>query len=339
MSTRLSRLAEISAFWVALVILGAAAGVGCEVSSSPSATLSSPKLTRVDSARAAGRTLRIVSINPSLTAILLALGARQTLVGVDDFSAQQQPELQDLPRVGGLFNPSLEAVAALEPDAVVLVPSVEQRDFRNRLEAIGIPVVVFENIRFEQVLKNIRVLGELVAREAEADARVEAIRSARAAAQQVTASRAAPRTLLVLQRDPVFVVGSGGFLDELLGWAGADNLGARFDDPYPQVAVEWLVDVAPEILIDMTAEPGEPLEFWSRWPAIPAVAAGRVLHLDPQVVILPGPFLDRSIRALVETLHGASAAAELAALLEQTDAETIRTKARSRTRTRAGADG
>ena len=320
-----------------------AATVGCEVSSSPSSTVSSSpsspsrsQPTLVRSAPAQGRALRIVSINPSLTAILLALGAGETLVGVDDFSAQQQPELSALPRVGGLFNPSLEAVAALEPDSVVLVPSVEQRDFRNRLEAIGITVVVFQNIRFEEVLQNIRVLGQLVGREPEAAARVHAIQSARAAAQRVTASRPAPRTLLVLQRDPVFVVGSGGFLDELLGWAGADNLGARFDEPYPQVAVEWLVDVAPEVLIDMTAEPGEPLEFWSRWPAIPAVAVGRVLHLDPQVVILPGPFLDRSIRALVATLHGASAAAELAALLEQPDDEKTGTQARSRARAGAG---
>lgn len=276
-----------------------------------------------------------MSINPSLTAILIALGARETIVGVDDFSAAQQPEVSALPRVGGLFSPSLEAVAALEPDAVVLVPSVEQRDFRERLEAIGIPVVVFENIRFEQVLENIRVLGELVGLEAAAAARVQAIRSARAAAQQVSATRPAPRTVLVLQRDPVFVVGRGGFLDELLGWAGALNLGARFDEPYPQVAIEWLVDAAPEVVIDMTPEPGEPLEFWSRWPAIPAVAAGRVLHLDQ--VYLPGPFLDRSLRALVEALHGASAAAELAALLDPPNEETTRSEARPRTR--AGADG
>jgi hypothetical protein len=59
------------------------------------------------------------------------------------------------------------------------------------------------------------------------------------------------------------------------------------------------------------------MDFWSRWPAIPAVSAGRVLHLDSQMVTLPGPHLDRSLRALVTGLHGASAAAELNLLLEK----------------------
>ena len=256
-------------------------------------------------------TLRVVSINPSLTAILLALGAGDSLVGIDEVSAAQQPALAHLPRVGGLFNPSLEAVVAVEPDVVVVVPSVEQRDFRSRLEGMGIRVESFENIRLEQVLENIGRLGGLVGREAEASQRIEVIRAARASAQRLTADRPHPKTLVVLQRDPVFVVGSGGFIDELLEATGARNLGAAFGEPYPQVAIEWLIDAGPEVLIDMTDEPGDPLAFWSRWPAIPAVAARRVLHLDPQIVTLPGPHLDRAVASLLEALHGRSVAAQL----------------------------
>jgi len=255
--------------------------------------------------------LRVVSINPSLTAILLALGAGDVLVGIDEVSAAQQPELAGLPRVGGLFNPSLEAVVAVAPDVVVVVPSVEQRDFRGRLEEIGVRVESFENIRLQQVLENIARLGELVGREAEAGQRIEAIRAARASAERLTAGRSHPKTLVILQRDPVFVVGSGGFIDELLAATGARNLGAAFGEPYPQVAVEWLIAAGPEVLIDMTDEPGDPLVFWSRWPAIPAVAARRVLHLDPEIVTLPGPYLDRAVESLVEALHGRSVAMRL----------------------------
>jgi ABC-type Fe3+-hydroxamate transport system substrate-binding protein len=102
----------------------------------------------------------------------------------------------------------------------------------------------------------------------------------------------------------VFVVGSGGFIDEMLTVAGARNLGAEFGEPYPQVAVEWIVDAGPEVLIDMTDEPGDPLAYWSHWPAIPAVGAGRVLHLDPKTVTLPGPYLDRAIEVLVAAVQG-----------------------------------
>jgi len=256
---------------------------------------------------------RVVSINPSLTAILVALGASDSLVGVDEFSGRQEPEIAHLPRVGGLFSPSLEAVVALEPDAVVVVPSVEQRDFVDRLETLGIRVLVFENIELEQVLENIARLGRLVGREQRAGERIGAIRFALETAGRVTAARPRPRSLIVLQRDPIFVVGRGGFIDALLASAGALNLGASFGEPYPQVAVEWLVEAGPEVLIDMTDEPGDPLEFWSRWPAIPAVASRRVLHLDPKTVTLPGPYLDESVQALVLAIHGREAAGELAA--------------------------
>jgi len=252
--------------------------------------------------------LRVVSLNPSLTAILVALDARAVLVGVDDFSARQQEAVADLPAVGGLFNPSLESVVALEPDLVVMVPSVEQRDFHARLAELGLPVALFENIRFDQVLENIGRLGRLVGREREAHERIELIRRTQRAAEQVLEARSAPRTLVVLQREPIFVVGSGSFIDELLSNAGARNAASEFADPYPRVASEWLVSAAPDVLIDMSEDPVAAADYWSRWPSLPAHVSGRVYQLDPAEVTLPGPYLDRSLQRLVATLHGAEAA-------------------------------
>jgi len=255
---------------------------------------------------------RIISLNPSLTAILLELGAREALVGIDDYSARQQPTLSGLPRVGGLFNPSLEAVVGLRPDLVVLVPSVEQRDFRQRLEALGIRVVAFDNIRFGQVLANIRELGVLVGKPEAAESRVRAIERMRAAVATATQSLGAPRTVVVLQREPTFIVGRGSFIDEMLGVVGADNLGASFDAPYPRVSVEWMVGAAPEVLIDMSPDTQAPAEYWSRWPSLPAHLNGRVLHLDPAQITLPGPNLDRSLELLAVALHGEAVARALA---------------------------
>ena len=247
---------------------------------------------------------RVVSLNPSLSAIALALGAEGVLVGVDDFSARQQPALSDRPRVGGLFNPSLEAVVALAPDLVVLVPSAEQRDFKNRLEALGIRVESFENVRFDQVLENIERMGRLLGRQEEAVRRVSAIRRVRAELEAATAGASRPTTVVVLQRDPLFVVGRGSFVEEMLQAAGGTNVASRFDDPYPRVDVEWLVAAAPEVVIDMAPGSSEAVDFWSRWPTIPAVSKGRVLTLDPRLVTLPGPELDRGMRALAEAIHG-----------------------------------
>jgi len=116
------RVSRPPRFSLAIALIAVCWTAGASAGNEPSA--------RPESAQ---RSLRVVSMNPSLTRMLIALGAQQVLVGVDEYSADHEPAVAALPRVGGLFNPSLEAVLALEPDLVVVVPSVQQRDFRARL--------------------------------------------------------------------------------------------------------------------------------------------------------------------------------------------------------------
>jgi iron complex transport system substrate-binding protein len=231
---------------------------------------------------------------------------------VDEFSARSVPSVAELPRVGGLYNPSLEAVVALEPDRVVVVPSVEQRDFRSRLERLGIEVSVFENISFEQVMENIQRLGALVGRQAEAEARVSEVRATWRRVERLSSKYPSRRTLLVLQRDPLFVIGRGSFIDEMLVAVGGVNLAGEFEDPYPRVAVEWLVSAAPAVLVDLSPGIEDATAYWARWPALPAVQQGRIVQLDPNDISLPGPHLDRSIERLAMAVHGPEMAEELA---------------------------
>jgi iron complex transport system substrate-binding protein len=246
---------------------------------------------------------RIVSLNPSLTAILVALGAREALVGVDSFSAREQPEVAGLPSVGGLYNPSLEAVVALAPDLVVFVPTAEQRDFQRRLAELALPTESFDPLSFEDVLGTILRLGERVGREAAARERVEAIRAAKRAAEARAAGRPRPRSVLVLQREPLFIVGRGSFVDDMLGAAGADNIGREFAEPWPRVTREWLLAAAPELIVDCSGVSGDAARYWSQWPSLPAARSGRVAALPEGVVALPGPWLDRALAELSGVLH------------------------------------
>jgi iron complex transport system substrate-binding protein len=245
---------------------------------------------------------RLVSLNPSLTATVLALGAEQALVGVDEWSARQQPEVRDLPVVGGLFTPSLEAVVALEPDLVVLVPGVRQRDVGDRLRALGIEVLELPNIALADLLASIERLGERLGRAEAAARRVAEIRAAWDAAARRSAGAARPRAVLVIQREPLYVVGAGSFLDDMLRAAGAENTAGGFDEAYPRVALEWLIGAAPEVILDASDDPTEPAAYWARWPSLPAVAAGRVVRID-DAVMLPGPYPDRGLAILAETLR------------------------------------
>jgi len=251
---------------------------------------------------------RVVSLNPSLTAILVAIGARPSLVGVDDFSAQAQSEVADLPRVGGLFNPSLEAVVALRPDLVVLVPSAEQRDFRTRLADLGIPRLELDPLRFDDVLETIEQLGRRVGREAAAGERVAALQQARRRAERATRGLARPRVLVVLQREPTFVIGSGNFVDDMLRSVGADNVASGLGSAYPRVGREWMIEAAPDVLLDASGDTragvSDATRYWSAWPSLPAVSQGRVVPLASGLATLPGPYLDRALQVLAESVHG-----------------------------------
>lgn len=261
---------------------------------------------------------RIVSLNPSLTAILIALGAEQALVGVDEYSALQQPAVASLPTVGGLFNPNLETLVSLSPDLVVLVPSVEQRDLRRHLERLEIPRIELNPRSFEEVLESIEILGAAVDKRPAARQRIAEIRRARAEVEARSAGRPKEPTILVISRDPLFIVGGQTFINEMLTAVGADNLGAVFASAYPRVDLEWLIAEAPQVLLDASADPEPAAEYWSRYPSLPAVAAGRVVAVDRGEVTLPGPYLDHALRIL-STVFQTPGAAEPAGRLPPAD--------------------
>jgi len=246
---------------------------------------------------------RVVSINPSLTAILLALGAREVLVGVDDYSARQNPEVAHLPRVGGLHDTSLEAIVALAPDLVVFVPSVEQGDVRAQLALLRVAHLAFDPTSFDDVLEAIETLGDCTGRADAARERVAAIRSARERMLRDRAGRPRVRGVLVLTRDPLYVVGGGSFIDEMLGIAGVENLGRELAGTYPRASLEWLVAARPELIVDAGGGAEAARAFWSRWPSLPAVRDGRVVSIPEGVATLPGPYLDRGLETLARAVE------------------------------------
>jgi ABC-type Fe3+-hydroxamate transport system substrate-binding protein len=255
---------------------------------------------------------RVVSLNPSLTAMVIALGGREALVGVDDYSARSA-EAAGLPSVGGLYNPSLEAVVALAPDLVVFVPSAEQRGFRERLEALAIPRLVLDPVSFEDVLGAIEQIGAAIGREREAGARVAAIRATRARVEAAARGLPPLRGVLVLQREPLFVAGAGTFVDDMLRSLRITNLAADQPGRWPRLAREWLLVAAPELILDASPDPEPARSHWERWPSLPAVAKGAVLDLPDAIATLPGPDLDEALLALAAAARGEAFAAALRA--------------------------
>lgn len=261
---------------------------------------------------------RLISLNPSLTAIVVALGRGDTLVGVDDYSAQVVSEVSALPKVGGLFDPSLEAVVALRPDRVLMVAGVDQQSHGDRLERLGLSVEIYQNERLDEVLENINRIGGLLGRETEAAARVASIHAMRRAVHSATKGRPRPATLAVVDRSPLYLVGSDTFLDEMLEAAGAENLGRKLSTGYPRGSIEWLIAAKPDLLLDMTPGLDDARTFWGRWSSLPAVQSNRVLSIEASRVSLPGPELDQALRELAIVVHGPEIGVAIDRLLHRT---------------------
>lgn len=290
LSTRLA-----SALWV---LLAAACG--------PEAAAPGPE-PRVKPAEA-----RVISLAPSITRIIGAIGGKQSLIAIDDFS-RRIDGFERLPSVGGLFSPDLERTVELRPTLVLAVRSAQQGGYISQLRARDVRVEELSGHRLEEVLDSYVRVGQLIGREAEARELLARVRAELATVQQAAANLPRRSVALVIERDPLYVVGSGSFADALIAAAGGVNVFSELDEPYPRVALEALADRRPDVLIDSTAEPsagvdvaGSARSYWGRFDWV-----GRVEAVPSGLATLPGPDLGDGARALLARIHPERARAAL----------------------------
>jgi ABC-type Fe3+-hydroxamate transport system substrate-binding protein len=245
--------------------------------------------------------LRVISLAPSITRILKALGAQESLVAVDSYS-RAVVDLDGVASVGGLYAPDLERAIELRPTLVLAVETAQQHTFLEVLRARGVRVESIAPYSLAEHLESIEAIGVWVGRGAEARAVVERIRrdldAIAARAPSDVASR--PRVAMIVEREPLYVAGRGSFVHDLIEIAGGHN---AFDDlaaPFPQVSFEALAERAPALLIDATAvalsgeaAAAEARSFWARF-----VPGGRVEVLPSPDVALPGVHLASSAAIL-----------------------------------------
>ena len=251
----------------------------------------------------AGRPERVVSLAPSVTEAIYALGAGDRLVGA---CAQcDYPEAaQGLPRVGGYLAPSVELILAARPDLVVVVPSPGNREAVRAVERAGVGVLVLHDRTLADLRAGIRALGEALDRRdaaerlvAEVDAGLEAVRAR-------VAARPRQRVLLVVGHRPLVVAGGATLQDELLVIAGGTNLAADAGQAWPSFSIEMVAARAPDVILDaaMGSEEGGQALFRDL-SGVPAVAQGRIVPLDPDVIFRAGPRVPEAAAVLAAAMH------------------------------------
>lgn len=248
--------------------------------------------------------LRVISLAPAITRIVVALGARDVLVGADEVSLRQ-PGLETLASIGGLFSPDLERSVELAPTLVLSVRSAAQRDYVDRLRAQGVRVEELDSHRFDEVLESFRAIGALVGRADEAERLAERVRLEVEAVARAAEKLPRRTVALVVEREPLYVAGGGSFTQALIEAAGGRNVFGDEAVPYLRVSLEAIAGRAPEVVIDATAPSlaGVAAEdaaraYWQRFAWRPRVEA-----LAAETATLPGPDLAEGARALLARIH------------------------------------
>jgi len=248
--------------------------------------------------------LRIISLAPALTETLLALGAGDQLVGVDRYS-KRIPGLERVPSLGALFSPDFERSVELRPTLLVGIESAQQHDFFEQLRRRGTRVETFAPYTLEQVLASYERLGELVGRPGAGRALRARVAAELSALESEMGAESRRSVAVLVEREPLHVVGGGSYVSALISAAGGDNVFGDLDTPYPSVSLEVLAARAPEVLIDTTASGAGDLgaaraarAHWSRFAWV-----GRVEVVSQNVVTLPGPRIAESARLLRDCIY------------------------------------
>lgn len=248
---------------------------------------------------------RVISLIPSVTDVIVSLGAAGRLVARTDYDTD--PRLADLPSVGGGLTPSLEWLASREPDVVIAWPDATSRSVVSRLEALDIPVYAAASETIADALKVTADLGVLLGLQHAADSLTAYIEDGLDAVRRAVAGQPRPTVLYLIGRDPIMAAGPGTFVDELIRVAGGRNVLDDLGILWPQVALEEVVRRDPDIIVvaqaPMEADLLRHLRAAPGWRALTAVAEGRVYQVDPYTFNRPAPSMVGAAIRLAQLFH------------------------------------
>jgi iron complex transport system substrate-binding protein len=253
---------------------------------------------------------RVISIIPATTEMLFAMGAGDRLVAVGSYD-RFPPEVDKLPRVGALLDPNVERILSLRPDLVVLYAT--QTDLRAQLDRAHVPYFPYVHRGLADITGTIRALGDRVGVQSAAKALADGIEKQLNDVRARVAGRNRPKTLLVFGREPgslrnIDASGGVGFLHDMLEAAGGADALADLTQQSVMVSTEIILARAPEVIIELRYARGDTaaatdLRAWDTLAAVPAVRNHRVVLLQGEEFVVPGPRVAAATRRLAQALH------------------------------------
>jgi len=244
---------------------------------------------------------RIVSVTPSVTENLFALGVGDRVVGVTSWCTYP-PEAAERAVIGDAFNLNLEVLLSLNPDLVIGDGTMVAAHIQ-QLEALGITVATINPTTLNEVIESMATLGELVG-EPEAGRALAA--QMRNRLRELTARvpvGSSKRVFVELWYEPLMTAGPGSFLHELITLAGGENIAADTGQPWPQFSEELVLARDPEIVILTNYNREEALQR-PAWQGLSAYKAGAVFEVNPDLYVRGTPRLLDGLAELISLIHG-----------------------------------
>lgn len=272
---------------------------------------------------------RIVSVVPSVTETLFALGFGERVAGVSDY-CDYPPETAPIPKIGGLYNPNLERILELRPDLVILLK--EHSELKARLSAAGLSTLTVDHSSVPEILDSFEVIA---GRCGNPEAGTSLRRAAEQRAETLRAKNEGERvrTLIVIDRDlterrisQVYAAGKNPYFDEILDMAGGVSVLADLSAPVPTVSREGILETNPDVIIDLSASVGGKREGepgaaeWTEtcrrdWDSlgenVAAVKNRRVYPVLADYATVPGPRFIDFAELLSSLLHSERELAEI----------------------------
>ncbi len=248
---------------------------------------------------------RIISLAPSLTEILFALGLDEEIVGVTEFC--DFPHAATLkPRVG-YITPNLERLVALEPDLILAPREFLKADMLTRLEELKIATFIVQATSIEDIFSHIHTIGRMVGRSGEADTLTMGLRHRLNRVKQRVGQANPPRVLYVLNSQPLMSVGPGSFIHHVLELAGGSNIANEGGTAYPRISMEYVIQADPQwILFPSGSSEGIPVheqEAWLKWTSLSAVQHRQLATIPTDLLNRPGPRIIEALEAVAHILH------------------------------------
>jgi iron complex transport system substrate-binding protein len=251
---------------------------------------------------------RVVSLAPSLTENIFAVGAGDRLVGVTTFC--NYPEAaKSIQKVGDTMSPNIETIVALKPDIVFVSTASQIEAFLTTLEQNGIAVYVTNPNSLDGVFKSLQQMGEIFGTSEQADGLVISLSGRESFVwhtifndrQHPNARIEVPRVFVQISKEPLFTIGKQSFITAIVARAGGESVTANVETAYPKLSKETVLALNPDVIILSDSDDNrEPNDVFKNSPAL---KNGRIYKVNADILSRPGPRLVDALEQIARSLH------------------------------------